>query len=105
MQTINHLGETLGEACETFHPVSEKQGRVFGYAFGFRHILEGGAGVYAWCQYSVSGRDGFDSFGRYQGSQKFENIEQAREWFIQTKAARIEQNRAKWLRDGHRIVN
>jgi hypothetical protein len=105
MDTVNHLGETLGEIYEEFNPVSEKGARVFGYCFGFRPVVAGGAGVYAWCQYSTQSVDGFADFGKRQPSQKFESVAAARAWFRHTMAERIEANRAKWTRDGHRVVS
>ena len=97
--------ETLGEVYEEFLPVSEKGGRVFGYCFGFRPVVDGGAGVYAWCQYSAQSVHGFTDFGARQRSQKFDHVAAARGWFKRTMAERIEANRANWTRNGHRIVS
>jgi hypothetical protein len=104
MLVVNNLGETLDEIYEEFHPVSEKGGRVFGYCFGFRAVVAGGSGVYAWCQYSVRSLDGFKDFGTRQRSQKFENVAAARAWFRSTMAERIEANGANWARRGHRVA-
>lgn len=97
-------GQTLSEAFEQFHRVSEQRGTVFGYAFGFKTVIAGGTGVWAWCQYSRETKHGFENFGKVQPSQKFDTIEQARAWFKRTMAERIKANREKWTRDGHRVV-
>lgn len=92
----------FSEVTETFHPVSECRGVVYGYTFGYR--LDQGGVVYAWCQYSRRNRRGFETFGAIQPSETFDTLDQARAWFKGTAAHRVEQNRDKWTRNGHRVV-
>lgn len=96
--------QVFGEVFEEFNPVSEKDGQVYGYAFGVREIKEGGTGVWAWCQYSRQTRGGFEAFGKIQRSQHFDSFEQASAWFKATAQSRIRANRIKWARDGHRVI-
>lgn len=82
MTFTNDLGETLGEAIQTFERTNEEKGtgRVFGYIFGIRPVV-GSREVYAWLQRGVADKRGdFKDYGVSQRSRKFETLAQARAW-------------------------
>lgn len=82
MTFTNDLGETLGEAIQTFERTNEEKGtgRVFGYIFGIRPVV-GSREVYAWLQRGVADKSGdFKDYGVSQRSRKFDTLAQARAW-------------------------
>lgn len=100
--------ETYGELYQEFKSTDvDRKGRVFGYIFAVRDVLLDGAvvGVATWTQRAVQTKHGFDEFGpKNSKTQRLPDIKAARKSFNKDIAARIENNRKSWTRNGHKII-